>query len=234
MLNLEYQEHEVILKRYPKKLMRQGKSPIVVFCGSMRSGKTWLALKIAQDLDPNFSCEKQLFFSVERYLEYLANNKRSVCILDEAGHELSSYQWLSAKSEAMSVALQTQSYKQIVSFICLPHISDLAKRHRKFVHLMVWVQAPGIYTLYAPSISYWDFNELDMKTNKLEVCSDVPAPSKALQEEYLNKFEGQIKSDILATITENLMLDNKKRESRMRWANSGGQEGSASIEGIEL
>ncbi len=176
---------------------KRGFAPIVLIVGKQRMGKTCLALLLAYLLDRNFDVNKQMFFDVLTFAKAVDKYDNKILILDEAGVELDSYRYSDVRQRCFSHIVQTQAYKRNTLFIVLPHASDLAKCHRKYVDALLVVTRRGGYVLYKPNIQYWDMNTIDIRTMKMEYGVGLPLPPKHLYEEYKKSFEKQIKEDIL-------------------------------------
>ncbi len=177
--------------------IRRGFSPIVLVVGEQRIGKTCMALKLASMIDKNFSVEKQMFFDIISFARAVDKYKKRVLIVDEAGIELDTYRFSDIRQRCFSHIVQSQAYKQNTLFIVLPHSSDLAKCHRKYVKALLVVSGHGTYIFYRPFVPYWDMNEIEFKSRKIEYIYDVPLPPDYLYNAYKDKFEKQIKQDIL-------------------------------------
>ena len=180
-----------------KAKIRRGFSPIALIVGEMRVGKTCTALTLAYGIDKNFNPEEQMFFTVRDYLNAVKKFDHKVLILDEAGVELDSYRYSDARQRAFSHIIQSQAYKQNTLFIVLPHPSDFAKCHRKYVKALLVIPSRGRYIFYSPAVRYWDLNDLEITAKKIENVFDVPMPPAHIYNAYKQKYEKQIKEGIL-------------------------------------
>lgn len=186
-----------IFIEWVKNRIRKGFSPIILIVGKQRIGKTCLGLRLSYEIDRNFDCDKQLFFEVRQFAKSVRKYDNKVLLLDEAGIELDSYRYSDARQRCFSHIVQSQAYKQNTLFIVLPHSSDLAKCHRKYVDALIVVMGRGTYTMYKPSVPYWDMNDIDFRTKKIEIVIDVPLPPDHIFNAYKNKFEKQVKEGII-------------------------------------
>lgn len=189
--------YEPLFLSWAKHRIRTGYCPIILIVGKQRAGKTCMALKLAYELDHNFNVEEQLFFDVMSFAKAVKKYNRKVLVLDEAGVELDTYRYSDVRQRCFSHIIQSQAYKQNTLFIVLPHGTDLAKCHRKNIDVLMVIPTRGAYFCYKPNIRYWDLNDLDIRTKKMEMCYNVPLPPNHIFMAYKSKFEKQVKIDIL-------------------------------------
>lgn len=62
-----------------------GFSPIVLFTGRQRMGKTALAMRIASEINPDWTPDKFMMFRIEDFAEAYNKYSGEILILDEAG-----------------------------------------------------------------------------------------------------------------------------------------------------
>lgn len=182
---------------WAKNRVRRGFAPIILVVGKQRMGKTCMALKLAYELNPNFNPDKHMFFEVYNFALATKKYNNEILILDEAGIELDTYRYSDIRQRCFSHIIQSQAYKRNTLFICLPHSSDLAKCHRKNVDALLVIPFRGSYIMYSPFIAYWDMNDIDFRTTKIEHILDVPLPPEFLYNDYKSKYEKQIKEGIM-------------------------------------
>ncbi len=196
----------MLLLRWARNRVRRGYAPIILIVGKQRVGKTCLALRLAYELDKRFDADKQMFFDILSFAKAVKKYKRKVLLLDEAGIELDVYRYSDMRQRCFSHLIQSQAYLQHTLIICLPHASDLARCHRKYVDLLVVVPARGMYIAYKPSVYYWEMNEIDIHVKKIEIVYNTDLPPEHLFNVYKTKYESRIKEDILAGEIEKLDL----------------------------
>jgi len=177
--------------------INRGYCPIVLITGKQRSGKTCLALELAYELDKNFNPDAQLFFKVIAYARAVMQNNNKILLLDEAGIELDRFRYADARARCFSHVVQTQAYKQNTLFIILPHNSDIAKCHKPYIDMLIVVRGHGHYIAYIPRTKYWDMNDMMITTKKIEEVYNVPLPPEHIYQNYKQRYEKQIKVDIL-------------------------------------
>lgn len=205
-----------ILLPWARNRVRRGFAPIILIVGKQRMGKTCLGLRLASELDSNFNVDKQMFFDVISFAKATSKYNKKVLIVDEAGIELDTYRYSDVRQRAFSHIVQSQAYKQNTLFMILPHSSDLARCHRKYVDALLVIPSRGRYIFYRPTVDYWDMNEIDIRTMKMEEISNVPLPPDHLFNAYKSKYEKQIKQGIMEgeidklEATLNKLSDNKR------------------------
>lgn len=202
-------ENKTILFSYLKNQLKRGYSPIVLFVGKQRVGKTAMALKFAYDLNPDFDLDKDLFFEVEKFAHAVYESNQRVLVLDEAGIELDPELHQSVAQRVYSHIVQSQAYKQNIVFICLPFASEIGKAHRKHVHAVAWVVAHGVYKLYSSSSWAASMSNVPPRLMHLETISDVPLPPAHIWEKYKTSHQHAFKQKILET---EIAKINAKRE----------------------
>ena len=186
-----------IVLEWARARIRKGYCPIILITGEQRSGKTCLALWFAQQLQRNFNPDEQLFFQVSKYAKAVHKFNNKVLVLDEAGIELDTYKYSDARQRCFSHVIQSQAYKQNTLILCLPHNTDIAKCHRKYIKMLICVTGHGRYKAYKPVVQYWDMNDLDITTSMVEEVHEIPLPTNDIYNAYKGNFEKQIKKDIL-------------------------------------
>ena len=177
--------------------IEKGFSPIILIVGKQRMGKTFCGMRLAYELDNNFDPDKQMFFEIIDFARAVKQYDHKVLCLDEAGVELDTYRFSDARQRAFSHICQSQAYKQNTLIVILPHSSDLARCHRKYVDVLLVITGRGRGIVYKPTIEYWNMNDLDIKTKKMEMIYDIPKPPQNLIDSYKTKYEKQIKEGIL-------------------------------------
>ena len=69
---------------------KKNKNAGIIVIGQTGSGKSFVALKIAQDLDPNFTVQERVVYTASDFLSLLAHGnlpRGSVIIFDEVAHD---------------------------------------------------------------------------------------------------------------------------------------------------
>lgn len=186
-----------ILLQWIRNRIRKNKAPVILVVGPPRVGKTFFTMSLCYMLDRNFSVSKNISFEIIDYAQAVSKNKFAFLCVDEAGIELDTYKYSDMRQRVFSHLLQTQQYLQNTLFIILPHGSDLAKCHKKYINAFLQIKGYGHYVMRYPIIPYWDLNNIEFFSKKIEEVWDFPPPPKHLQDEYRTYFESQMKEKIL-------------------------------------
>jgi hypothetical protein len=186
-----------LLLQWATNRILKGFAPIILIVGKQRMGKTCTALRLAYEMDNKFDVDKQMFFEIIDFAKAVRKYNDKILILDEAGIELDTYRYSDARQRCFSHVVQSQAYKHNTLIVVLPHSSDLARCHRKYVDALVVIPSRGKAIIYKPTIQYWDMNDIDIRTKKIEIIHDIPLPPAELFNQYKAKYEKQIKEGIL-------------------------------------
>ena len=190
-------QQESLLLTYLKNQLRFGYSPIILFVGRQRSGKTALALKIASEIDPAFNIQEQMTFRIEDFLKIYDKYSNKIIILDEAGVPLDPYEHASITQRVYTHVIQTQAYKQNILFLVLPKASGIGKRHAQYTDALVVVRGRGKYSFY--KCLHWagDFSQKPPRLFLLEVVNGVPLPPHHIWDFYLAAGQAEYKKEIM-------------------------------------
>lgn len=111
---------------------------ICAITGSTGSGKSWSALRLAEQLDPDFSAEN-ICFTARQFLD-LVNGKTkqlkkgSVILFDELQVSLGHMDFQSLQAKLLNYVLQTFRHKNIILLITTPHFNFINAASRKLFH----------------------------------------------------------------------------------------------------
>jgi len=129
--------------------MKSNFSPIILVCGSQRSGKSFFALWFALKILNFFHPEKQ--FDVKRYNFYdpiesikaLDDLQKEPVIIDEAGSMFNKMEYYKRVSIAFDKIIQTQGYKTNLYIFISPFGLDIAKTFRRHFDYIIFVKKRG-------------------------------------------------------------------------------------------
>ena len=158
-------------------LCKQGQNPIVqyvhrriarnqnflgVVYGPTGSGKSFLAMRLAEKLDPDFNIDR-LVFTVQDLMNVLDGGLKSgsVIIFDEAGTGLSARDWYSAQNKFMNYILQTFRQDNIILLLTVPDITFIDSNVRKLLHATIKTNNIN----YSMKICNFKFYLLDHRTD---------------------------------------------------------------------
>jgi len=190
-----------------KREIRNGNTPIVVFCGRQRSGKTATAMRFAYEIYPDKFSFENVTSDVEKFVELYEKFDHNIIILDEASDSLYVYDWNSLFQKVFSTINDTQAYKQNIVFLILPMVHKLGKIHRYDVDGIImtrklrnWeTKKQEIYYKY--QIHMKQYNDLTMRPPRvmtiLDWCGPVPLPPPHIWDTYLSEGQKQFKDKIM-------------------------------------
>jgi len=138
------------------------KSAGFIILGQTGSGKSWLGLKIANDLDPTFAAnlEKRIVYTAEEFIQLVAygNLKRgNVVIFDELGHAegADSRASMSRSNRLLSGVVSTYRQMGLIVIWILPTLTQLDKNIR-MVSITGYFKILGIdYKRKQTRVSYY-------------------------------------------------------------------------------
>lgn len=151
-----------MLSKYIRYLMlEQGKNFIIVVVGRVRVGKSWSALRLAENIDENFTVDN-IVFSAQEFMA-IVNEKENqikegaVILWEEGGVGLNSKNWYSMLNRFTNLILETWGYKHLCLIITVPNFSFIDNSTRKMVNLrincMERVKARGVVKAIAEELS---------------------------------------------------------------------------------
>lgn len=115
------------------RLLTLNRDCILIVIGEKGSGKSYLSLKLAEEIDPEFNIDKVVFKPQEAFKLILGDKvkgtnkikKGSAILFDEAGLELSKKEWYAAASKAMVQLAQSFRFLNIALIFTLPSMKYL-------------------------------------------------------------------------------------------------------------
>lgn len=205
-----------LLLDYIRHQTKMGFSPIILFVGRQRMGKTALAMEIAHEIDPKWDPKTNMMFRIEDFAEAYDTHEKSILILDEAGVPLDPYEHASITQRVYNHIVQTQAYKQNIVFLVLPFASEIGKQHRKHVDAIVEVIWRGVYKLYRTRSWRSDLSNKPPMLETIEIVGGVPLPPPHIWEWYKGEGQKTYKESIMAMQNEALAVRNQKMSKAMK------------------
>lgn len=117
-------------------LTRRNKNFMGVWVGKTGSGKSFSAISLAEDIDPNFTIDN-VCVSTKEMIERITSGdlkKGSALVLDEAGVNYSAKNWMKKENKYLGELFQTFRYLNYALLLNLPHVKFMDITERRLVH----------------------------------------------------------------------------------------------------
>ncbi len=132
---------------------------IILICGQVRTGKSWLAIKMGELysklIGKKFDVSNQCSFDLIPFLKWSVENSDSVYILEEVGSSLPSTDWMSLQSKIFRNFTQTQGFRGNVLIMTLPDPSTLVKSVKNQVNYLIITGNQGFAIIYKMRMDYF-------------------------------------------------------------------------------
>lgn len=211
---------------YIKQRIKKNKNFLGFISGQTGSGKSMCSLRIAEELDPEFSIDRIVFNGIE--LMDLINSdklkKGSVIVFEEAGVEMNNKNWASVTNKMLNYLLQTFRHRCFILIFNSPYMDYIDASSRKLFHAEM--QTLGInfnkktcklkpqLIQYNGRMQKFYYKRLKVITEKGCVPIDywnIDLPSKELRDSYEKKkreFTDKLNKKIYDELSE---LNNKSK-----------------------
>ncbi len=183
-------------------------------------GKSYTALHLAHEIDPDFDMEKQIVFDIPQFIEACNNMKRNnligkVILFDEIGAAASALTSWDIENILFDRYLQLFRYLRLTVIFTARDMSDTIKRLRKRVTHYIVMEEPRVceiyklkskfdaqkdkhYVEYIPYQYEDEYNIYLLKYNIPKVPKDIATLYEKLRDEnitsyYLEKIEEEVK-----------------------------------------
>ena len=209
----KFNRKEPLVIRYIRHQIKQGYSPLILFVGRQRVGKTAMAMRMAYDLDNTWTNDL-MTFKIEDFLQLYNKHSKKILILDEASIGLDPYEHMMITQRIYRHIIDTQAYKQNIVFIVLPFAKGIGRTHRDYVNIIINVRARGFYVAKAVVAWHDDLSYKPPFTWILEEIYDVPLPPTHIWEPYIKSGQKIYKENIMElqmTILERKKVGNSSR-----------------------
>lgn len=122
-----------------KERFKENKNWLALIIGETGSGKSWSAIKLGEQLDPNFSIDN-ICFTPKEFLERIDKGelaKGSILIYDEAGISFGARDFYQDVNKALSYVLQGFRAFNIGTIFTTPNLSFIDIHARKLIHTVL-------------------------------------------------------------------------------------------------
>jgi len=157
--------------------LNNSKSSVAAVVGRPGSGKSYLALRLAEMFDPNFDVDKQVLFCREDILDVMSGKvevKQKQCIiLDESHIAIGSRNWAASEQKSIVELLATIRHLGLLVFIIVLHPTQLDSQVRNFLlNYQIHQESPGNAVVYATTMSR--FESTQYKRRLEDLCLQLP------------------------------------------------------------
>jgi len=132
-----------LIGRIKRRLLSQNKNCLIAICGETGSGKSYQALRLGEDIDPNFSSEN-VVTSAEGFLDALEKpfiKAGTAIVWDEAGVGLPSREWQTIQNKCINYVMQTFRHMNIAVIFTTPNLGFIDVQLRNLFHFYLETQS---------------------------------------------------------------------------------------------
>lgn len=127
-----------------RKRIRNNLNFLALFSGEVGIGKSWSAMSVAVQLDPDFNPQEQVCFDFRSLMQTINNfnnkdhelykRKYKVILFDEAQTDLSNREWMSKVNKLFNYLLSTFRHQNIILLFTSPYSDFLDSASMKLLH----------------------------------------------------------------------------------------------------
>jgi hypothetical protein len=141
-----YKKGEPSWPKWIKKRVRNNLNFVALFTGDTGVGKSWSAIEISRQIDPEFNSVKQVAFNFAGLMriinkfnnegldDELYNKKYKVVIFDEAQTDVNRHEWQSKTNKFLNYVLSTFRHQNIIVFFTTPFEDYIDSNALKLFH----------------------------------------------------------------------------------------------------
>jgi hypothetical protein len=200
-----------------------GYSPVVLFCGKMRVGKTTKAYLFAHWLSKlvfnrKWEYKKNTIVSMEQFVSKLANNESEVLLIDECQRIFGKKLWYTKDSILFDTLLTSQAYKHYIILLILPTASNIGTDHAINVNYVVPCSNRILCQPYRVNANEWDIALKQKVIHKDSLGHfDMDINSKLIKEafkdelEHLEEFKKYIEVNLKKPIMDSALASSSKK-----------------------
>ena len=136
------------LTGYIKSRVAKNQNFVMLYVGQTGTGKSYAAMSLAEELDPEFDISR-IVFSADEFIDVLNNDdiltRGSVIIWDEAGVGMPAREWYSISNKVISYVVQTFRVKGYVLIMTTPSLKYIDSQIRALFHGIAETIDPSMY-----------------------------------------------------------------------------------------
>lgn len=228
-----------LLTKLYNRVHRRNKNLLILIIGETGSGKSYVALKLAYELDKTFRegnpeelMKKRVARTPKEFASIVKNGnlkKGNAIIFDEAGVGISNREWHSATNKAMNSILQTFRNRNLIAIFTVPSKKYIDKQGRELSHYLVETQRidydekKNIVKFmvnqhnprYGKTYVKYPILDINGKYKKVRMFSFKRAPKELCEayEKHSREFKDKIIDEALERM--NQMQEQKERQERV-------------------
>jgi hypothetical protein len=173
-------------EEWVKNRLSHRRNVLGAFVGETGVGKSYMALRIAEKFDKNFSVDN-VVFDYDEFLDRVDSVKSgSFIVFDEAGVGFSHRTFMSLTNKVIGYILQSFRFKLINVLFTLPSLGYMDYVGRSLIHFYVKVEKPGFGKIY----KIWVDRFEGKIGRRLVGILETDLPSEDLCSAYEAKKEG--------------------------------------------
>ena len=143
--------NECVLMRHILYRQRKQMNSFIIVVGSVRSGKSYFALKIAEDYSrlkgEEFDVRKQCSFDIKPFLLWSRDTTKGVFILEEVSTSMNPQEWFTIQVKIMRNFVFCQGFRNNVLIMTLPNVAFLLKAVRWMSNYCIETQYQGLVSV---------------------------------------------------------------------------------------
>lgn len=136
------------LPNYIKSRVDRNQNYVMLFVGQTGTGKSYAAMNLAEDLDPDFNINR-VVFSADEFITVLNSDKSlvkgSVIMWDEAGMGMPAREWYSISNKVISYVVQTFRVRGYILIMTTPSLKYIDSQIRSLFHGIAESKDPSMY-----------------------------------------------------------------------------------------
>jgi len=166
-----------------KARIKSKRNIVIVIHGPTGSGKSYLALRMAEVLDPTFNIERVVFTPEDFFRQVKHLPQGAFIVFDEAGVTLDARRFMEMINVVTNYVLESFRYRLINVIFTVPSIKMIDINVRRLMHVLIFQKDRGFARIYKINMGYdgstWAY--------RVGTFVNVPMPSKLLREAYEKK-----------------------------------------------